>query len=413
MHNQQAKRLLKCVALVTIGVLVVHIYYTKAFMKPQKQTTTQENKTSSLPEQAPKKQFTKPEELTLPGETVKVVLFYTTWFGQEVWPAKEIDKDTHMFIYREKQQCEHKCRLTYDKNELHTSDAVIFHGNDMPANIHEMSRNRKNYKQRWIYNTQENAYYAGRDASTMNGIFNWTLTHRLDADIPFPYGIARKLRSDEIAKVKVEQNPAKSKTNLITWSIGHCRTESLRDNIVEKLTEFLPVVINGKCAELFPKRENVPSCGKRNDPMCDELYRSTKFYLAFENALCEYYVTEKYWTNALDFGMVPIVFGPQKYYQNLAIPGSYINLFDFPSIEALANYIKYLDKNDTAYNEYFKWKTKYISSEVEFACDFCKMLHDDKLPSKTYNNLGDLYGRAACDKNLDKVKEYLTRRGTL
>ena len=37
----------------------------------------------------------------------------------------------------------------------------------------------------------------------------------------------------------------------------------------------------------------------------------------------------------------------------------FINVLDFPRIKDLADYLKYLDSNVTAYNSYFKWK-KYV-----------------------------------------------------
>ncbi len=55
--------------------------------------------------------------------------------------------------------------------------------------------------------------------------------------------------------------------------------------------------------------------------------------------------------------MVPIVLGAYKEdYFNIVPPHSYINVDDFRSIIELASYLKYLDKNDTAYAAYFAWR---------------------------------------------------------
>jgi len=35
-------------------------------------------------------------------------------------------------------------------------------------------------------------------------------------------------------------------------------------------------------------------------------------------------------------------------YKKLAIPGSYINVMDFKTVKQLAEYLQYLDKNNTA-----------------------------------------------------------------
>ncbi len=55
--------------------------------------------------------------------------------------------------------------------------------------------------------------------------------------------------------------------------------------------------------------------------------------------------------------MVPIVLGAYKEdYISTLPPQSYINVDDFRSIRELAAYLKYLDKNDTAYAAYFAWR---------------------------------------------------------
>lgn len=51
--------------------------------------------------------------------------------------------------------------------------------------------------------------------------------------------------------------------------------------------------------------------------------------------------------------IVPVVYGWDTYAER-APPHSYINARLFPSAHDLAQYLLYLDKNDTAYNEYFK-----------------------------------------------------------
>ncbi|VDO00250.1 unnamed protein product [Rodentolepis nana] len=55
-------------------------------------------------------------------------------------------------------------------------------------------------------------------------------------------------------------------------------------------------------------------------------------------------------------GMVPIVLGAYKEdYKNVLPPHSYINVDEFDSIQELAEYLQFLDKNDTAYAQYFAW----------------------------------------------------------
>lgn len=70
------------------------------------------------------------------------------------------------------------------------------------------------------------------------------------------------------------------------------------------------------------------------------------------------YVTEKLFSR-LDLNVVPIVFG-RRNYLNAELPkNSVIFADDFCSAKALASYLLYLDRNHTAYGEYFGWKRKF------------------------------------------------------
>lgn len=72
-------------------------------------------------------------------------------------------------------------------------------------------------------------------------------------------------------------------------------------------------------------------------------------------------------------------------YTKLAIPGSYINVLDFKTVKDLADYLHNLDKNNTAYNEYFKWRQKYRAVWLSDFCAFCEVLS-----SKTPKGHADL-----------------------
>lgn len=74
----------------------------------------------------------------------------------------------------------------------------------------------------------------------------------------------------------------------------------------------------------------------------------------------------------------------------------------FKNTKALADYLILLDKNDTLYNEYFWWKPYFQveNSENEKKKSMfrlCAALHDETLPSKTYDNFTDWWDtQSAC-----------------
>ena len=54
----------------------------------------------------------------------------------------------------------------------------------------------------------------------------------------------------------------------------------------------------------------------------------------------------------------------QRDYRKLLPPRSYINVEDFDSPKDLADFLQYLDKNATAYNQYHAWRQDYTGKVV-------------------------------------------------
>ena len=117
---------------------------------------------------------------------------------------------------------------------------------------------------------------------------------------------------------------------------------------MKELKRHIEIDIIGKCGD---------DLCEKNAPCINELFGNHKFYLAFENAFCVDYITEKVWLR-LQEGIVPIVLGGGDYKSDLPVH-SYIDVRDFSSPKALASYLHKLDNDDNSYNEYFAWKQNY------------------------------------------------------
>jgi len=78
------------------------------------------------------------------------------------------------------------------------------------------------------------------------------------------------------------------KSELVAWIVSNCRSK-LRLSFVRELKKYIRVDVFGRYSSIFGQPR---SCPKSNTTDCLKKY---KFYLAFENALCEDYITEKYW----------------------------------------------------------------------------------------------------------------------
>lgn len=311
----------------------------------------------------------------------KLVLFYTTLFGRTPWPRMEND---YQFNNWNNIPCEvRNCRISYNKNDLNTSDAVIFHGQDIDyIDLPKLGKTVNNRaKQRWIFFMHECPVFFTKNLKTLKNVFNWTMTYKLDSDIfvPYLYYFPRAGKNYTNAS---SHDYTRGKDRLVAWMVSHCGKQ--RDKLVKKLMEYIPVHIYGACAPKFSQKR---TCIKR-DKDCQKTLRRYKFYLAFENANCVDYITEKYWSNSLRNNIVPVVLGGGNYSnRNLAVPGSFINVMDFQTVKELADYLVTLDRNDTAYNEYFTWKDRYyIDFPPSWTCQMCSMLNNASLPIKSYDH---------------------------
>lgn len=72
------------------------------------------------------------------------------------------------------------------------------------------------------------------------------------------------------------------------------------------------------------------------------------FYLAFENSICQDYITEKLWNHGYGHDVIPITL-KRSIVERYVPPHSFIAVDDFKTIRDLANYLKYLMNNLSAY----------------------------------------------------------------
>ncbi|KAF2368339.1 Lipid droplet-associated hydrolase [Trinorchestia longiramus] len=269
------------------------------------------------------------------------------------------------------------CYVTSNRTlfRLEDVDAVIWHGRDddrsLPPKRQVDTRPMLTISFRvghfWVYPHTRYVFFMAEspehvylDLELYRNVFNYTMTFRTDSEIYNPYGFFTLLTYPELSLLN--KNYAVGKTRMAAW-------------LVQNLQKYIPVDVFGKCG--------TKSCPKHKDHNPDECFRLVekkyKFYFAFENSLCDNYITEKFF-GAARFDIVPVVYGLGAY-EELAPSHSFINALDFASTRHLADYLKYLDSNDTAYNQYFDsriiqrcitigpWSTDWLSISPPAACN--------------------------------------------
>ena len=141
-----------------------------------------------------------------------------------------------------------------------------------------------------------------------------------------------------------------NKTRLALWMHDNCQALSYREVLVKRLMQHMPIDAPGECLHNY----DPPGAVQRRDPL--SLLASYKFYIAFENAFGEEDWVSSTFFRTLDAGTVPVYLGAPNILKYAPGERSIIRACDFDSMEDLADYLLYLDRNDTAYKEYLHWK---------------------------------------------------------
>lgn len=252
------------------------------------------------------------------------------------------------------------CVLSTDRNLTKQADAVIFH---LPVDSRKppIQRKDRNTDQPWIAMYFESPVHIELK-HLVNDLwaysFNWSMSYKFDADISAPYG-ALKLKREETQK-----NYSAiffRKKRMAAWVVSNCNTESNREGLVKNLKK------NGVRVDIFG------NCGSgRIDNV--EIINNYKFYLAFENSVCEDYITEKFF-DRYNFDIILVTYGGADY-KNLLPRGSFVNFADFDSVPQLALYLQRLSNDHEMYTTYLKEKDKFEAigpHAVRFQYAFCKM----------------------------------------
>ncbi|GFR84164.1 alpha-(1,3)-fucosyltransferase 6-like [Elysia marginata] len=249
---------------------------------------------------------------------------------------------------------EFPCVVTRDRKHAHTSAAMIFSGDVTPQ--HPPKRRPD---QIFVFQNHEppNRFFLDGSSPAWRSAFNWTMTYRHDSDIVRPYGLIRRKRASELTShdpilYRKYASIFKNKTKMVAAMVSNCDASSRRNDYIRELSRHIQVDVYGKCGNL--------NCPRGEDDKCfKEISAKYKFYLAFENAICEDYITEKFF-RFFNMDLVVVARGSNQYYIH-APKETFINSADFRSPTQLADYLKYLSDHPEEYITILKTKDQYTA----------------------------------------------------
>ncbi|XP_047130813.1 alpha-(1,3)-fucosyltransferase 11 isoform X2 [Hydra vulgaris] len=292
---------------------------------------------------------------TLPPLNHQTYLIKENEFPQVLWWYPDI----YPHYLEKKIHCKlGSCLITKDRKQLtnRLTRGIIFYGTlfdgrDLPlprlphhewALIHEESPKNK------------------RMFSTKLGIsiFNHTATFRRESDYPLTtqnMQIVGEWMDKRYFVTTKEKNRLQKELNLaaVVYFQSDCDPPSDRDTYVKELMKYIAVDSYGPCLNNKKPPKEVDGFHHLSSETFYHFLARYKFQLAFENYLCQDYMTEKLFRPLL-IGSVPVYLGSSLAEEFMPSEKAVIMVQDFSSPKELAEYLKQLDANDEKYNEYLK-----------------------------------------------------------
>lgn len=245
---------------------------------------------------------------------------------------------------------------TYQHNRM--TRAFLFYGTDF--SIDSLPLPRKDYHDWALFHEEspKNNYKLFHEPTIT--LFNHTATFSCHSHLPLT---TQYLESVEILKSLRYMIPLQMKNSLrkrlapLAYVQSDCNPPSDRDSYVRELMWHIEVDSYGECLHNRDLPQHLRSPTAMDNGNFYKILAQYKFVLAFENAVCEDYITEKLW-RPLKLGVVPVYFGSPSVAEWLPSNKSAILVSSFSHPRDLARYIKTLDANDGEYESYLQWKLK-------------------------------------------------------
>ena len=299
----------------------------------------------------------------------KMILSFTKVYGEKTWWDVPVD---NVFSERDGKPCRFDhCKLTYNKQQVKSSDAVLCHANDLPKK-EVLKAARASSKQIWVWMTSQSpASFRNHSLEPYKDLFNWTGSYRRGhADLWTPYFFIKPLELSE-KRPNPLKNYARGKDKMVL-ALMSSNCDSYRIKFVRALKKFINVDVYGKCKEkVNPQLAGDCKLGTK----CDQLKKRYKFTLSLESAYCTDYVTEKFYYNGLMIGNIPVTMNRGKMSDpKVAPPNSFVNILDFENVETLANHLKKIASSDKLYNQFHAWRQNFKLGTKNRMCSICEAL---------------------------------------
>nr|XP_031296016.1 alpha-(1,3)-fucosyltransferase 10 isoform X4 [Camelus dromedarius] len=252
------------------------------------------------------------------------------------------------------------CFFTINRTYLHhrMTRAVLFYGTDFNIDSLPLPRKARHDWALFHEESPKNNYKLFH--KPIITLFNYTATFSRHSHLPLT---TQYLEGVEVLKSRRYLVPLQSKNHLRTrlaplvYVQSDCDPPSDRDSYVRELMAYIEVDSYGECLRNRDLPEQLADPASMDADGFYRILAQYKFILAFENAVCDDYITEKFW-RPLKLGVVPVYHGSPSIADWLPSNRSAILVSAFSHPRELAGYIRQLDRDDGRYAAYIEWKLR-------------------------------------------------------
>ncbi|XP_070545104.1 alpha-(1,3)-fucosyltransferase 11-like [Ptychodera flava] len=297
------------------------------------------------------------------------------------------------------------CLATKDKGKLQNpmTRGIIFYGTDFRADESPLPR-QPHHEWALLHEESPMNNYILSHNPTMR-MFNHTATFRRESDFPLTSLPIQSL--DHLTARKpvplTEKNRLRDSEGLasVLYVQSHCNVASDRDRYVKELMKYIKIDSYGECLnnKKLPNEELEDTLTMHHPDFLTFISRY-KFHLAFENAICDDYMTEKLF-RPLHVGSVPIYWGSSKARDWMPNDQSIIMMEDFESPQKLAEFITAVDQDDEEYLKYLKFKEEGVTNQFLIDHMMNRMWHDDEVGNGDFITSFECY---VCDKVNERME---------
>ncbi|GHV16629.1 alpha-1,3-fucosyltransferase [Bacteroidia bacterium] len=247
-------------------------------------------------------------------------------------------------------------QITYDRSLLPVADAVVFNIPFLPSDLEGDIEKPDN--QLWIgWSYESEANYPWMFSDELKDLFDLWMTYHLDSDIVLPYydySFLDKLYS-----------PVSKKTKDICMFVSSPVNNSKRIEYLSELMKYLDIDSYGRW-----QRNRFVEVDLGYTTKLD-IIKQYKFTIAFENAISEDYVTEKFF-DPLIMGSVPVYLGASNIEQFSPGENSFVDVRKYNSPELLAERLKEYCQDNSLYDTLLEWRKHPLK------CGLKSLIEDQK-----------------------------------